>query len=178
MKFSKYILFITGYLNKKDINVGKVILQKILYFSLGEDRKNYFRAYLYGPYSDEVQWTIQSLINNGYLKTNGKTLQSGDMTISEKDDINFSRILNSIHFFEKNNLELNSQTVSVIAKVHMFFVDNQLKSDDELIRLIKDRSKFLGWKEVLDLSPADLVKYITYAKKMEYNMTHARAKGI
>jgi hypothetical protein len=100
------------------------------------------------------------------------------MTISEKDDINFSRILNSIHFFEKNNLELNSQTVSVIAKVHMFFVDNQLKSDDELIRLIKDRSKFLGWKEVLDLSPADLVKYITYAKKMEYNMTHARAKGI
>lgn len=148
------------------------MIQKMLYFSLQDQREQYFKPYLYGPYSEFVGWAIQSLLTNDYL-----TL--ADNTIAVKPGLHYTidepykqTIDSIVALLTKYNLK-TAAAMAMFAKIHMFTVDNPTMQPHDLKILIKEQSPYLGWKQLQSLSDTELDTYIAYAKEMETSLASA-----
>jgi hypothetical protein len=163
MKISRYILYTTRLLNDRDIPVGKTVIQKMLYFLSGEKRTDHFKAYLYGPYSKSVDITIESLLAAGDLRREGNRLVT-DLAV-RTDSADAQRVTVLVSAVADRGLT-TSATLANTAKVHMFHRDSG-KTDDELVEFIRQRSRFLGWKELGELPPDTIKEFLKHAQDLD-----------
>lgn len=71
MKLGTYVYVAVNELRRHQLFVGKTNIQKIIYFAMpAEHRKQYYHPYYYGPYSEDIQKIVVSLLKKdlGYKK--------------------------------------------------------------------------------------------------------------
>ncbi|MBN2208834.1 MAG: hypothetical protein JW759_06035 [Candidatus Coatesbacteria bacterium] len=141
---------------------GKTMIQKEMYFLsmvLGEDLD--FRAYYYGPYSEEVRWGQDELIGIGFVNMRREALgmePKGGFEVTRYDfeltesGKELAQWLRKKHpeqskkiteFVEKLQSigNLNYLGLSMAAKVHYVLGKNGRLTQDE----IRENARALGW---------------------------------
>jgi len=171
----KNILYAIKLLAEKNIKFGKTFIQKVLYLSLPEDERDlYYIPYYYGPYSENVQMLLKSLVFIDYIDYNEidhsfQLKKTDDSLIKYENE----RIKFLIDFLIKNDIK-NTSKISNLAKTFMILdANNSLKNGhriDELIKLIKERADFVGWKELSKYDNDLISGYIKLSKKLAKNL--------
>lgn len=181
MKLAYSILYTINQFNKKfnkdKLTIGKTILQKIIYFAAGEESNLRYVPYLYGPYSSDVQLSIQDLVENKYItvKSVGDYEVPGKYIKSElqnpiRDSI-LVKIDKVISFLKKHNLT-HQKEMAYLAKIYMFMRAFQDKKEDELVDIINSRAKFNGWNELSKLENDRLNRYYIDLSKKLYKILY------
>lgn len=172
MKLAYSILYTINQFNDAKLKIGKTILQKIIYFAAGEESNLRYVPYLYGPYSSDVQLSIQDLVENNYI-----TVKSvGDYEVTEKYKSKLQntnsresilvKINKVISFLKKHELTFQKE-MAYLAKIYMFMKAFQdKKEEDELVAIIHSQAKFNGWNELCKLENDKLRHYIDLSENL------------
>lgn len=164
----------------------KTMLHKVLYFSLNkEDRVESFRPYFYGPYSDDVQFQINSLNKVKLLKYDGDKPSFDDKsdeykiidTYFSKHEKEFAKnpvckkITTILNFIKDENL--NAARLSEIAKFHII-MERKLKIDDPkdnnvTLAKIKEASVFYNWNAFDKMTENKFEKIKDYCDTILHN---------
>lgn len=113
-----------------------------------------YTPYLYGPYSEEVQLTIQSMIKKGIIFYD---LDKG-FNIKSSSQIENQQIKRVVDFLgEEQYCERNE--IALLSKVFYFYSKNRGKSEDEIKNIIKNKGIFI-WGELGELEDSKLEKLL------------------
>ncbi|MCB9211506.1 MAG: hypothetical protein H6609_19245 [Ignavibacteriales bacterium] len=172
---SKYILYAINQLNSNSIKTGKTFIQKLIYFSLPPDQRHkYYIPYFYGPYSENVQQLLNSLIDGNYLTYENKVLNSKYDIKLDKPNVLSSRFDKTITFLLSKNIN-STKDISLLAKTFMILDDNNLidkkaKANQSQLNILRNSASLIGWMELINLEDSELRKYITLSKELESNI--------
>ncbi len=136
--------------------VGKTVIQKMMYFLDYEDRKNFnYKMYHYGPFSREVAANLDKaekndLLDINWVKDEGYYISTSDRDISFEEMISESEREFIKRIIEEYG-EYNAQELSIIATAFHVKKEHDDIRDEKLIELVhslkqkhdEDRIKFL-----------------------------------
>jgi len=169
MKLGTYVYVAVNELRRHQLFVGKTNIQKIIYFAMpAEHRKQYYHPYYYGPYSEDIQKTVVSLLKKEGIH-NLEQLGTGDekgLSLSEdKDDI-LKALPVTAGFFKQNNIT-RTNDISFLAKVHLLSRSKREDARNNLAGYIKNQARYLGWEELAEAPIEKIQTNINLADKLE-----------
>lgn len=141
-------------LREKNIYVGKTVIQKVLFFA-SQERDLIYTPYLYGPYSEEVQLTLQSMIKKGIISYD---FDKG-FNIELSTDLPESQRIKKVVDFLANNQYQERNKIALLSKVFYFYSKNSDKSENEIKNIIKNKGIFI-WGELGELDDDNLEKLL------------------
>jgi hypothetical protein len=169
MRLGTYIATAVTKLSQKGMLAGKTNIQKVIYFALPEDqRKTFYYPYHYGPYSSEVQQSVNALLKNSILvpsPKNGFDLKT-DWEQNQPEDPVIDRISVVIDFLSANG-QVDTGAIANLAKVHLLSKTDREDALSDLPGYIKNQSRFLGWLGLAETSRNEIEKYLSLAGKMD-----------
>ncbi|MCF6191725.1 MAG: hypothetical protein L3J76_01135 [Candidatus Hydrothermae bacterium] len=131
----------------------RTAIQKIAYLALSPDeRKVLYRPYLYGPYSDAIQGAIVGF-------------EQGDFDHALMKDLCLNKRKQSVERVIARLAEEKVFTLRdlvLLTKVHLLTTMGETTEDPELV---KTKARRIGWREILELDPSQLMHWIKKAKK-------------
>lgn len=160
------ILEIVDELNKNDIFAGRTIIHKICFLIFDNNERDfYFEPYYYGPYSKTIQATIQSLYYKNFLvfeeNKAGYKLKKKNLSNHEYKE----KIKKTVNFLKNKNLT-TTKLIAEFVKIFYFYNKNSNKNNEEIIKIIKNVSKFI-WPEIYRKKNEEILKYITLSKEFQ-----------
>lgn len=163
------IFLVSNQEDDSNLKLNKTIIQKITYLSLPKEfRSEFYRPYLYGPYSDKVQSIVDNLIINGVINYSFKEKSYIlDKNISSFKDVEVKgKIEKIIKYLDKNKLS-TVDDIANVSKVFMLMESNPRITDHEnLIKLIKTKSKLLNWTKLLSKKKSGIEVLIELSKEL------------
>ena len=168
MKLGTYVCVAMDELSKRGIFNGKTNIQKVIYFAMPEkQRSRYYHPYYYGPYSEDVQQTVTSLLkrrNVDETDPEREYVRSGRSHLDEDPIVR--RLNTAATFFEKRGIT-QTGSISFLAKVHLLSRTKRKEARENLAEYIKKQAKFLGWKELANASLENIQQHIMLANSLE-----------
>jgi hypothetical protein len=168
MKLGTYVCVALGELNNCEVFVGKTNIQKLIYFAMRETERNrFYHPYYYGPYSEDVQLTLSSLLKKeGASDLPGlwKAVQKGMRRVADDDIVNRLRL--AAAFLQQNNIT-QTGPVSFLAKVHLLSRTKREDARQHPAEYIKKQARFLGWKELAKAPLEKIQRNIVLANRLE-----------
>lgn len=166
---SNNILSIVKFFNEKKTEIGKTILQKVVYFSFDEEnRGKFYIPYVYGPYSEAIQLMVDSLISENYLSYNNKKLLTTKHSIDSFQDPFPKRFSTTVTFLFKNKIKTAGE-ISNLAKLNIIVSNNN--GDSHNPSFIKERAKMLGWSELSSLSTKEISTLLEINDRLEADLS-------
>jgi len=160
------ILAVIQYFSDHGIQIGKTILQKIVYLSFDEENKRkFYRPYFYGPYSEVIQLMVNSLVGNDLVnyRDDRRLELVGSTSYSFMEPFK-ERFINTVGFLFKNDIK-STKEISNLAKVNMIVANNNGNSKNP--NFIIERAGFLGWSELSSLSVNEIKSLIILNDELE-----------
>ncbi len=175
MSLARTVAFLTHKLVERDIPAFKTMIHKVVYLALPEGREELYRPYFYGPYSDQVQNTIQSLLKGEYLIPSPREFHLNEEKLLEKQglrpesliqDARRRRNLEQVMEFLKSEDFDSVEAVSNLSKVHYLSVRIGYREPD-LIESVKHRAKYLGWTAIAEMEDDEVAELHRKAEELE-----------
>jgi uncharacterized protein YwgA len=165
---SKFIVYAINQLNELEIPAGKTFIQKLLYLSFDKvQRETFYIPYHYGPYSEDVQYVLNSLLSFDYIKyynSNKSLISFVEIPKFEQNELSFKDRINSIINFLRSNSLATTKEISFFSKVQMI-LENNIDFKGDKVKLVKNRSELLGWEELSLLDAKRIKNYIELSKE-------------
>jgi uncharacterized protein YwgA len=176
MKIGSCVLAAMTALKERQIFAGKTTVQKLIYFALPADtRREFYRPYHYGPYSEAVQGAFSSLLHNDFItrNENGYAMVKGEEHVRSIQGQEIIRRLNTVADFLADKKLVTTRDVSILAKVHILSQGKDIPSES-LPEFIRSRGKYFGWNELEreSLDDAALDTFILMAGQLEVALAH------
>jgi uncharacterized protein YwgA len=171
MKIGSCVLAAMTALKGQKIYSGKTTVQKLIYFALPtEMRRQFYRPYHYGPYSESVQGAFSSLLDNKYITRSGNefVLCNGTDHVESMQGEEVIVRLNAAAAFLAQHSLASTKNVSILAKVHILSQGKDMKPE-ELPGFIRSRGMYFGWSEWEEdnLDDKQLEKFICLAHEID-----------
>lgn len=149
MKLGTYVICAVKILAEKKIFAGKTNIQKLIYFALpDEQRKKLYHPYHYGPYCEDVQHVVGTLVKKRELsQINGGLRFTGESKSHESMDAVVERMKVAADFFVANGFT-TTDSIAQLSKVHLLSGSRHEEAKRDVINHICSQAKFLGWKEL------------------------------
>jgi len=164
-------------LQSAKMSAGRTNIQKIIFLSLSEkEALSYYEPYYYGPYSEDVQRTMQLIEQEKIISyenpMNGYSFSAGfdfDKAIekSHKNPENYARNIEKVVSFlnKKNIKEVND--IAAFAKVYYFRITSDATDDAALNKYITERAPHT-WPDLMKYANR-FSQYIEYSKELLLN---------
>jgi len=159
MSLARMIAYTIHQLSENQIAPYKTFIHKLIYLSIPEQREELYRPYFYGPYSDQVQNTLLSLLKNSYISVadgkkgysvNRQTFEQRHIvadTLLDKSCIEKKRIDATINFLKSGGFT-SVESISNLAKIHFIAIRNPIDTSNEFSEYIRHIGKYLGWPTI------------------------------
>jgi hypothetical protein len=157
--------------NDQNITIGKTKLQKIFFLSFPKEiRRLYFRPYYYGPYSDEVQSVLGSLLLADFLKYDSDTYNINiknriEITLNEEEKNIFDNLEKIFHILNTKNALKNVKDISNISKITYLKEEKALENNLNL-GAVKSRAKDYGWNDFKSVEKKEFNKYLQIVEEI------------
>lgn len=171
---ARIILYIVYQLGKGTVPALNSIIQLIVYLGIPDIREDY-QPIFRGPYSDQVQNTIQTLLKGEYLIPAPKEFHLNEEKLREKQGLTYDNLITDdrqkqnlegvIDFLQTRHFD-SVEAVSNLSKVHYLSVRIGYRGPD-LIESVKHRAKYLGWTAIAEMEEKEVEALYTMSKNIE-----------
>lgn len=154
------------------IDAGKTNLQKVIYLSLPSiEKRTYFRAYHYGPFSADVQTVMASLIKRGTLRYEERRLRlMHDLAPETGSDESRRRLHVTAEFLSEHGFT-DTDTVSSLAKVDLLSRSKRKDARSDPVGFVKQQAKVLGWNELSRKKRTVITRFMEASRALEMRLS-------